>query len=178
MQTNRAAEFFAYAGPMPVSVGTLHDLVGMTDARIPWPLARSAANGSRWSSTATLPEQYVTNRCSAICHWFGVHSVTVWRWRKSLDVPKRNYGTKKLWENRLADGSYLKGLRVANSRRPDPIGDAKRAIAQRGKPSAPHVMEAAGRARLGDKLSDEHRQRLREVWIRRRAGKCMPAGGY
>jgi hypothetical protein len=47
----------------------------------------------------------------ALCYWFGVHDLTVWKWRKALGRPQRNEGT--LWEANAAAGYFWPGVETA-----------------------------------------------------------------
>ena len=68
-----------------------------------------------------------------ICRWFGVHDSTVWKWRKALGVPERNFGTRKIWEANAAAGSFWSGIRAAQANASDPVRRAGHAAARRGK---------------------------------------------
>jgi hypothetical protein len=58
---------------------------------------------------------------SAVRHWFGVHPVTVWKWRKALGVPEWNHGTRKLWEANFTAGSHLNGVKAGIAEARDPV---------------------------------------------------------
>lgn len=81
-------------------------IIGITDARIPWPLGKHGRGANSLVVYGYLAQALRRESVSAICHWFGVHEVTIWKWRKALGVPERNYGTRKLWEAAAAADSY------------------------------------------------------------------------
>jgi len=150
-------------------------IVGVTDARIPWPLGHSGRGARSLVVYGDLARAIRRESVSAICHWFGVHDLTVWKWRKALGVPERNYGTRKLWEANMAAGSYLNGVKAGTAKARDPVRRATIAAALRGKRRPRHVVEAVRRTHLGRKRSSKTRQRMVEAWKRR--GKPKPAGG-
>jgi hypothetical protein len=153
-------------------------IVGVTDAPIPWPLGVRGPGKRSLIVYGDLLRAVRRESVSAMCHWFGVSDQTVTNWRKALGVPERNYGTRKLWEVRLEDGYYLKGLQAAARRTQDPIAVAKRAAALRGRPRPAPFMEPAHSARRGTKHSTAALQSMRDAWQQRRKRRRKPAGGW
>jgi hypothetical protein len=149
-------------------------IVGVTDAPIPWPLGKHGRSTKSLVVYGDLARAIRLESVSAICHWFGVHDVTVWKWRKALGVPERNYGTRKLWEALAATGSYWNGIRAGIARAGDPIRRAKIATALRGRRRPKSVVEKVRRAHLGTKRSTITRNKMKEAW--RRRGKPKPTG--
>src|SRR5688500_8779432 len=88
-------------------------IVGMTDARIPWPFARSRYGRNSLVVYGGLTRAVLRESVLAICHWFGVNYQTVTKWRKALRVPPRNNGTRRLWNAHHAAGSHWKGIKAA-----------------------------------------------------------------
>jgi hypothetical protein len=150
-------------------------IVGVTDARIPWPLGRNGRGRCSLIVNGTLARAVQRESVYALCHWFGVNYQTVTKWRKVLGVPQRNYGTRKLWEANHAAGSHWNGVKAGMAKASDPIRRAKIAAAHRGKPKPSHVVEAVSRAHRGRRRKAETRQRMVDAWKRR--GKPKPAGG-
>jgi hypothetical protein len=150
-------------------------IVGITDARIPWPLGKNCRGANSLVVYGDLARAVRRESVSAIRHWFGAHDVTVWKWRKALGVPERNYGTRKLWEASAASGSYLNGVRAGIAKASDPVRRAKIAAAHRGKRRPRAVVEKVRRAHLGAKRGAEARRKMSDAWKRR--GKPKPAGG-
>jgi hypothetical protein len=76
-------------------------VVRFSDGRIPWPVARNDLNGGRGHGTYVLCGDLIKalrlESNQAIQYWWGVGVATVVRWRRSLDVPQFNPGTKRLW---------------------------------------------------------------------------------
>jgi hypothetical protein len=70
-------------------------IVGITDARIPWPLGVGARGGARSLVLfGDLVRAVQRESVYSICHWFGVNYQTVTKWRKALGVPQLNFGTR------------------------------------------------------------------------------------
>ena len=143
-------------------------IVGVTDARIPWPRGNGRRGARSLVVYGALAHAVRRESVYAICHWFGVDDVTVWKWRKMLGVPERNFGTRRLWEANIAAGSYLNGVKAGVAKTRDPARRAKIAAALRGRRRPKHVVEAMRQAHIRAKRSAETRQRMVEAWKRRR----------
>ena len=150
-------------------------IVGVSEGRIPWPLGNGRRGARSLVVDGDLARAIRRESVSAICYWFGVHDVTVWKWRKALAVPQRNYGTRKLWQANVANGFYWEGVKAGAATARDPIRRAKHAQARRGKRRSRETIEAARHAHVGAKHSPEARRKMSEAWKRR--GKPKPAGG-
>jgi hypothetical protein len=148
---------------------------GVTDARIPWPIGNSRRGARSLVVYGDLARAVQRESSSAICYWFGVRDWMVTKWRKALGVPERNYGTRKLWEAALANGSYVKGIKAATAKARDHLRRARIAAVQRGKRRPDTVIAKIRGAHLGAKRNAITRQRMSEAWKRR--GKPKPAGG-
>src|SRR5688572_1063539 len=61
-------------------------IVGMTDARIPWPLGRKVHGSNSLVVYGALARAVKRESVYAICNWFGVNYQTVAKWRKALGV--------------------------------------------------------------------------------------------
>jgi hypothetical protein len=61
-------------------------IIGVTDALIPWPLGKNGRGAHSLVVYGDLARAVRRESVSAICHWFGVHDVTVWEWRKAFGV--------------------------------------------------------------------------------------------
>jgi hypothetical protein len=153
-------------------------IVGMTDAPIPWPLGVGSRGGSKSLVVyGDLVHAIRHESVTALCHWFGVYDLTVWKWRKVLGVPERNFGTRKLWEAHAAAGGFWPGVKAATGKAADPVRRAKLAAAHRGKRHLPQSIEKTRRANLGRKKSTTARRKMAQAWKRRRLGLRKPAGG-
>src|SRR5688500_6621031 len=70
---------------------------GITDARIPWPIARRRGSSAR---SLVLYRDLVRGvqreSAQAVAYWWGVTDQTVTTWRKVLGVKQNNAGTLRL----------------------------------------------------------------------------------
>ena len=123
-------------------------IVGLTDARIPWPKGRSGKCARHVIALyGDLAEAVKRESAQAIRYWFGVGETTVTRWRQALGAERRTTGTSALhgrWvaETVQSDKAHRKRMRT--------IIAAKRTRAKQDtcrKPSkaeAPHVGHPPG----------------------------------
>jgi len=149
-------------------------IVGISDARIPWPLATVARGEKSLVVYDDLARAMYRESVTAICHWVGVHPVTVWKWRKVLGVPERNHGTRKLWEANTSAGTFWNGVKAGVAKARDPVRRAKLAAVHRGKRKMSDAVEKVRRSHIGTKRSAETCQKMRDAWKLRR--KSKPAG--
>jgi hypothetical protein len=153
-------------------------IVGVTDARIPWPLGVASRGGAKSLIVrGDLVRAVQRESVYALCHWFGVNYQTVTKWRKALGVPPRNEGTRCLWEANTTAGYFWRGVRAAKANSSDPVRRARHAAARRGKRQSPLSIEKTRRANMGCKKSAAARRKMSEAWKRRRLGQRKPTGG-
>lgn len=92
-------------------------IVGLTDARIPWPKCRSGKCARAFPLYGDLIEAVKRESGQAIMHWFGVGETTVGKWRQALGVERRTTGTSALharWvaETVQSDKAHRKRMRT------------------------------------------------------------------
>jgi hypothetical protein len=146
---------------------------GFSAGRIPWPIGqRGRARSLVVCGDLAKAVQRESN--IAICHWFGITAQTVSKWRKALDVPQVNEGTRRLYVDyapeRLPDDVRRRAVANANT----PEANAKKSASMRAKPKPPHVLEALRRANVGKKHTPAQRARRAEAM--RRNGRRPPVG--
>jgi len=87
-------------------------IIGLTDARIPWPIGKMCGKEDRRNSGVILCGDLVKalkrEATSAVCYWWGFSQITVWRWRKALGITGPTEGTLKA---KHAAGRKLVGTR-------------------------------------------------------------------
>jgi hypothetical protein len=146
-------------------------VVGLSDARIPWPLGLS---GSRTSPVlfGSLVKAVRREAACAIMHWWGVGASTVNKWRRALGVPAVNAGCRELKRANADKPEIRAALRKAWSKARDPMRREKIAAARRGKPRPKHVIAAMQKGRRAKPLSEAARRKMSDD--RRRRGVRPP----
>jgi hypothetical protein len=150
-------------------------ITGLSDARIPWPLAKKKGRRPTPWVNRTLARAIRLESTPAIRYWFGV---TAWQasvWRKALDVEENNPGTLRLRQEHGKSPWFRRAQKLAWAKARDPVRIAKIATAKRGKPRPRAVIEAMRLANLGRPLSAEQRRKMSEAHKRR--GTRPPAAG-
>lgn len=71
-------------------------VVGLSDARIPWPLGVSTTGAKSLVLYKGLASAVRKESSKAIQHWWKISEAPVTRWRQALGVEKYNRGTNLL----------------------------------------------------------------------------------
>ena len=172
-----AAPRFRYGRKVDCEVRGEVTIVGLSDARIPWPLGRVHGSYSRGLIIyGTLGRAVRRESNLAVCYWWGVTPQTVTRWRKALGVEPSNEGTLTRRRELAGEPWCKKALHKAQSKAGDPERRRKISEALRGKPRPAHVMVALHQSNVGRvtsaatrrKMSATHRNRgTRPPWLNR-----------
>jgi hypothetical protein len=109
----------------------------------------------------------------AVMYWWGVGASTVNIWRRTLGVPNRNEGDRRLIVARNKSPSGRAAIQAMRATLHDPARAAKIAAAKSGKPRPAHLMDALRKANIGRKLRAEHRRKIGAAHKRR--GTMPPA---
>src|SRR5687767_14165610 len=157
---------FRYGAKVACAVRGEVEIVGLSNARIPWPIGKRA-QGRSLVLYGALARAVRHESNLAVCHWFGVRHATVWKWRKALGVEANNQGTRKLRSAHTREPSFKRVIAGAVAKSRDPERCAKIAAARRGKARPKYVVEGMRRRMLGTKLSAETRRRMSESQRRR-----------
>lgn len=144
-------------------------IVGLTDAKIPWPIGQAAGKGARGPVVYQGLERALRLESNvAICHWWGVTAQTVRKWRKALGIGPHTKGSLRLRAAYGADperaAARAEGFRSADLTE----ARARMAETKRGVPRPASVKRKLRKANLGKKASPETRQKMREAAARRR----------
>src|SRR5947209_601829 len=146
----------------------------ISDGPIPWP--QTIVGGNRtYILCGDLVKAVRRESEIAVAHWWGVGQFTVWKWRKTLDVPATNEGTARLRRVHFDEPWAHKARKKAWSNARDPVRRAKIAAANRGKPRPRHVIEAMAAGRRGKPHTEEARRKMSEA--QRRRGTRPPKAG-
>ncbi len=147
----------------------------LSDARIPWPLAKKKGRRPTPLVNRTLARAIRLESTPAIRYWFGV---TAWQasvWRSALGAEANNPGMLRLRQAHAESPWFKRAQKLGWAKASDPVRIAKIVEAKRGKPRPRDVIEAMRRANLGRPLSVEHRRKMSEAHKRR--GTKAPAAG-
>ena len=142
------------------------EIVGLSDARIPWPIGK--IRQGRFLILFGALERAVRKEASvAVCYHWGVTAQTVTVWRKALGVGRMNAGSMKLASEHGKSPARAEGLKKAQAKARDPERRAKIAASRRGKRMPESVRAALLASHMGKKLSDETRRKMSEAHKRR-----------
>lgn len=150
-------------------------IVGLTEARIPWPKCRAGKRARAIILYGALAVAVRRESAQAVGHWWGVGSDRVWQWRKVLEAKRVNEGTYRLLHDYALEPPLTAGRKKAWKKAADPERRRKIAAAKKGKPRPPSVIEAVRRANKGRALSKPHREKISAAHKRR--GTRPPAAG-
>jgi hypothetical protein len=144
-------------------------ITGMTDAPIPWPIAKGGRGRHSLVVYKGLVRAVRRESEQGICFWWGVRTTTVWKWRKALGVGIATEGTSRLHSEYNKEPWAVEARAKAHSKARDPERCRKIAEARRGKPRPPHVIEAVRQAHFGTQATKETRRRMSEAHKKRRS---------
>lgn len=140
-------------------------VVGLTEARIPWPVGKP--KGVRAKSMVVYGglERAVRRESNhAVCHWWGVTPQTVTKWRKALGVPRDNEGSRRVWSIQsngpIRTAARAKAHRKSRNARLDAPRRARISAATRGKDRSWETIRKMNAARRGTKHSAAARAKM------------------
>jgi hypothetical protein len=149
-------------------------IVGLTNARIPWPKCRSGKRARAIILYGALADAVRRESAQAVQHWWGVGSDRAWKWRKALDATRVNEGTHRLKHDYALEPAITAARAKAWTKAGNPERRRKIAAAMTGRAMLPHVREALRAANLGRPLTEEHRRKMSATHKRR--GSKPPGG--
>lgn len=147
-------------------------IVGLTDARIPWPIGKRGRSKGYLVSGA-LARAVRRESAQAVCYWFGVSRPWVRACRRALGVPHHNEGTLRLKIEYANTPACRRALRKAleHSRRPE--SRAKISAALLGKKRPLRVDRAIAAALRGGPNSAEP---CRKMSLAKKRAATLPLG--
>jgi len=126
-------------------------ITGLTNARIPWPIAKRP--GSRGRSLAVfgdLTDAVRRESVSAICYWWGITAQTVTKWRREMGVGAMTEGTVRLKVASATDSMALAAARERGKAKPvtlSGVGRLRRPVGgNHGRGTSSRPCGRAGRA--------------------------------
>ncbi len=151
------------------------EIVGLSDAPIPWPIGKLGRAKSLVLYGA-LARAVRRESNQAVARAWGVTGQTVRKWRRALGVQQVNDGTFALKSDMAKHEPWAKrNQRKAWAKARDPARREKIAAARRGKPRPQHVIDAMTAGRLAKPISDETRRKMSAS--QRKRGAWPPAAG-
>jgi hypothetical protein len=149
-------------------------VVGTSAGRIPWPIG-GKLGGRSLVLFKDLARAVKQESPTAVCYWWGVTWITVWKWRKVLKVPISNPGTHRLRSDHAKgkQGQMTRAAAALTVR--DPARREKIRAKAIGRKHTAKMKAMLRRAKLGVKLSAAHRRKISEA--ARRLGTWPPNAG-
>jgi hypothetical protein len=155
------------------------EIVQLSDARIPWPMAKRTDIVGRKPGLVIyqgLAKALKLEAACAVAHWWGVTLQTITKWRKLLGVgPWSTPGDAILRKVLAREPPVKANLRKAWAKAADPVRRAKISAALAGKTRPRHVIEAIRTSRLGKAHSAKALAKMSAAHKRR--GTWPPAAG-
>jgi hypothetical protein len=142
------------------------EVVGFTDAPIPWPLGRTSRRPAI-IVYAGLARAIRRESAQAVGYWWGVGMDRVWKWRKALGVGATTEGTSRLRSAYCAEPWFEAARAKSAAKSGGPARREKIAAARRGKLRPRHVIEAMAAGRRGKPHDAETRRKMSEAHKRR-----------
>jgi hypothetical protein len=141
---------------------------GMTDAPIQWPCARRAPRASPILCGDLIRAVRCESEVAVAYHW-GVNVATVWAWRRALNVPRTNEGTRRLFVAYTPERLTPDVRAMAREAMGSPEVRDKIRASKVGKPLHPNMIAAQREAARRPRSAEWKRaqsERMKEVWGR------------
>ena len=145
----------------------------MSDSWIVWPMTIRKGGGRPFLIICGDLVRAIRRESSqSICHRWGVTAQTVTIWRKALNVPQVNEGTRRLYVDYTPEPSEVqeRARRLASS----PEANAKKAAWRRGRPVSAKVLATLAKGR---KRANSPEARRKQSETRKRLGVRPPKAG-
>lgn len=109
-------------------------VVEITNARIPWPVGRRKGQaGKSLIVFGELAEAVRRESNQAVCHWFGITTQTVSKWRKAFGIIQTNPGTHRLRADYCDEPWAKRARKKGQAKAQDP--ERRRKIAEARRPA-------------------------------------------
>jgi hypothetical protein len=169
---------FKYDSVVQDKVRGAVQIIGVTDAQIPWPIGRMVGLTTFGASPVVygaLARAMRRESRVAVMHWWGLSSFCHNRARRALGVPTINEGTHRLLARYAQTERFKEAQRRGQAKNNDPKRRAKIAAAHRGRKRPEEVRRAISAALTGRKRTVEHCQNLSAAHKKR--GTWPPKAG-
>jgi hypothetical protein len=145
-------------------------IVGLTDARIPWPIGRKGKYRALLVE-ATLARAIRRESVQAVAYWWGISTERVRVFRRALDVPVNNEGSSRLRKRYAETPAFRRTSRKAWANSGSPERRAKMSAVKLGTTlpeSARRKIAAANRRRIVTAESCQKMSKaVKKLWAER-----------
>ena len=149
------------------------EIVGLSDATIPWPIGKKR-NAKSLVVYKDLSRAIHFESNATVCELWGITPQTVSKWRKELGVERMNAGTLRRFSDMITLERKAKMQASLEPTRRDPARIEKIRQSKIGIPRPKRVREALRNAHVGRKWTAEERQQHLEIRIRRHPKNYAP----
>jgi hypothetical protein len=134
-------------------------VVGLTDARIPWPIVKYGRFRS-YAVFGGLAKAVRLESNVALRYWFGVSKSWVWACRRAFGVPAMNEGTRRLRVSNADTPEFRRSARKAWANASTPERRAKSSASHLGKSHKPSTRRKLRKLNLGERHSAASRHKM------------------
>lgn len=134
------------------------EIVGLTDAAIPWPIGKKR-NAKSPVVYKDLTRAIRIESNATVCELWGITPQTVTKWRKALGVERMNAGTLRRYSEMITPERKAKMQASLEPTRRDPVRIEKIRQSKIGKPRPKSVIERVRQANIGRKWTVEQRRK-------------------
>lgn len=150
-------------------------IVGLSNAKIPWPIAIQVRSKSL-AVYGGLAKAVRLEAASTVAYWWGVTVQTVTKWRRRMGIaPRSTPGDKLLCQEIAKEPRFAEMQRAAWAKAQDPVRRAKIGAALRGRKRPRHVIDAVVASRKGVPVSAKTRAKMSAS--QKQSGIWPPAAG-
>jgi hypothetical protein len=153
---------FKFGGVVKDEIRGEVKIIGVSDARIPWPLAHYWAQRSI-VVYGSLVRAVRRESVQAVAYWWGISVEKVRLVRRALSVPVHNLGTKRLRTRYAQTPGFRRMARKAWANAGSPERRAMARTGMLGKTHPQNVRRKIGEAQLGRIQSAATRRKISEV---------------
>jgi hypothetical protein len=164
---------FAYGDIVVDDVRGEVEIVGLSDAKIPWPIGKKR-NAKSLVVYRDLAKAVHFESNATVCELWGITPQTVSKWRKELGVERTNAGTTQRMRQTMTPTKKAKMHARRQPTYSDPARTEKIRQARLGQPRPKSLMKKLRELSLGRKWTDDQRQQLLDARIRRHPKNYEP----
>lgn len=149
------------------------EIVGLSDAPIPWPIGKRK-QGKSLVVYQDLAKAVRSESNATVCELWGITPQTVTKWRKALGVERINAGTSQRLSQNMTPAKKAKMQARLRPTYRNPERNEKIRQARLGQPRPRHVIKRLRETNLGRQWTAEQREQLQAARIRRHPQNYRP----